>query len=66
VLLLQRRQADAEQESRAGYETLKKQTSPPANWLQNALKDLVAEYEALGRPEQAQRFRAELAGATGK
>jgi hypothetical protein len=30
-------------------------------WLQNARKDLVEEYEALRQPEQANKFRAELA-----
>jgi hypothetical protein len=42
---------------------LTKQTNPPANWLQNARKDLVEEYGALHQPEKAAKFQAELAAA---
>jgi serine/threonine-protein kinase len=60
-LLRQHRPAEAEAETRAGYEILHKQMSPTVSWLQNARKDLVEEYEALRQPEQANKFRAELA-----
>jgi serine/threonine-protein kinase len=63
ALLRQRRYAEAETESRAGYEILLKQPTPPAAWLQWAQTDLAAEYEALGQPEKAAAFRAELAKA---
>jgi serine/threonine-protein kinase len=63
ALLGQRRHAEAEQESRAGYTILAGQASPPAVWLQRARADLVAEYEALGRPDAAARIRAEVARA---
>lgn len=65
VLLLQRRYAEAEQESLVGYNILRKQTSPPASWFQMAMKDLVAEYEALNQPDKAGSYRAQLNGSTG-
>jgi serine/threonine-protein kinase len=61
ALLRQRRYAEAEQESRTGYEIVVKQSDPAVNWLRNARTDLVAEYGALRRPEQAAKFQAELA-----
>jgi len=66
ALIPQHRYADAEVESLAGYGILTKQTSPPANWLQNARKDLVEEYGALHQPEKAAKFQAELADAESK
>jgi len=59
VLLRQNRFADAERESRAGYEILTKQTDASVSWLNSARDDLVKDYEALGRPVDAERFRAE-------
>jgi hypothetical protein len=61
ALLGQRRYAEAEVESLAGYEILKQQTSPNLRWLQNARKDLAEECEALKQPEKAAKFRAEWA-----
>jgi len=58
-ILLQRRYADAEQESRAGYTILMKQTNPPPTWTQRVRGDLAAEYDSLGRPADAAKFRAE-------
>jgi serine/threonine protein kinase/tetratricopeptide (TPR) repeat protein len=66
ALIPQHRYADAEAESLAAYGILMKQSSPPANWLQNARKDLVAEYGALHQPEKAAKFQAELADAQSK
>jgi serine/threonine-protein kinase len=66
ALIPQHRYADAEVESLAGYGILMKQSSPPANWLENARKDLVAEYGALHQPDQAEKFRAELADSQSK
>ncbi len=60
ALLGERRFTDAQQESLAGYEIVKKQTSPTVKWLQTARKDLVTEYAALHQPEQEKKFRAEL------
>ncbi len=62
-LIPQRRYTDAEVESLAAYGILMKQTSPPANWLQNVRKDLVEEYSALHQAEKAAKFQAELAAA---
>ena len=59
TLLRQDRFAEAEHESRAGYEILSKQTDPAVSWLNSARDDLVKDYEALGRPVDAERFRAE-------
>ena len=61
VLLREKRYADAEGESLAGYEIVMKQSSPPAKWLQYAREDLVAVYDALRQPGKAAKFRAEMA-----
>jgi serine/threonine-protein kinase len=63
ALLRQRRHAEAETELSAGYAILKKQTAPSVSWLRTAREDLLAVYEALGRPEEAHRMRAEVAAA---
>ena len=63
ALIPQRRYADAEAQSLAGYEVLMKQNNAPANWLENARKDLVEEYGALHEPDKAAKFQAELAEA---
>jgi eukaryotic-like serine/threonine-protein kinase len=63
TLLRQKRYQEAEAETLAGYETLIKQASESTSFLHAARKDLVAEYEALKQPEQAAKFRAELAAA---
>jgi uncharacterized protein YqeY len=39
---------------------------PKVSWLVNARKDLVEEYEGLKRPEQAAKFRAEIAANDAK
>jgi serine/threonine-protein kinase len=64
TLLRQNRYPDAESETMAGYEILIKQSSPSTSFIHAARKDLAAEYEALNQPQQASRFRAELADAT--
>jgi serine/threonine-protein kinase len=61
TLLRQQRYADAETQSRAGYDILHKQMNPAVSWLQNARTDLVDEYTALKRPDDAAHFRTELA-----
>jgi serine/threonine-protein kinase len=66
ALIPQHRYGDAEVESLAGYGILMKGTNPPVNWLQNARKDLVEEYEALHQPEKAAKFQAELADTEDK
>jgi hypothetical protein len=48
VLLAERRVADAELETQAGYAILSRKSPPPAVWLENARKDLAQ--EARGGP----------------
>ncbi|CAN5718904.1 hypothetical protein BH23GEM9_BH23GEM9_12330 [soil metagenome] len=43
----------------AGYESLSSQVEPGISFLQAARSDLVLSYEALGRQEEADRWRAE-------
>jgi hypothetical protein len=66
ALLRQNRFSEVESESRAGYEILRKQNSPSPAWLRNAHTDLAEEYAAMKQPEDAEKFRAELAAADGK
>ncbi|HEY4949477.1 MAG TPA: tetratricopeptide repeat protein [Candidatus Acidoferrales bacterium] len=66
TLLRQQRFAEAEAESHAGYDILVTQMDPKVSWLMNARKDLAAEYEGLNQPEQAAKFRAEIAANEAK
>jgi len=61
TLLRQQRPSDAEVETRAGYDILVKQMEPKVSWLVNARKDLIEEYDLLQQPENAAKFREELA-----
>jgi serine/threonine protein kinase/tetratricopeptide (TPR) repeat protein len=61
VLLRERRFAEAQAETQAGYDVLVKQTSASLVFLKSARKDLVAEFDTLGKPEMAAKYRAELA-----
>jgi eukaryotic-like serine/threonine-protein kinase len=58
ALLHQRRYAEAETETRAGYEILVKQMDPKVSWLVNARADLVDEYKALKKPEEAAKIES--------
>ncbi|MGD2068493.1 MAG: serine/threonine-protein kinase [Gemmatimonadota bacterium] len=60
VLMLRGRPADAEEHLRAGYDIVAAQAEPSVSWIRAARSDLVEVYEALGRPDQADRFRREL------
>ena len=51
ALIKQGRFAEAERESRTGHDLLAGRTDPAVSWLRAARKDLVAAYEAVGRPE---------------
>ena len=53
--------AEAEKETREGYDILSKQMDPKVSWLVNARQDLVGEYEALKQQEEAAKFKAEIA-----
>ncbi len=66
TLVHAKRYADALSESRAGYDNLSVQSSPPATWLEYARKDLVEEYDALGQSGNAAAIRAELDQAAPK
>ena len=63
ALLPQKRYAEAEAESRAGYDILIKKMDSKGEWLVKARQDLVEEYVAMKQPEQAAKFRTELAAA---
>jgi len=63
ALLAAGQPAEAESQSRAGYDLLVKRKNPPAVWLTMARQDLAAAYRALGRNGDADRFQAELASA---
>ena len=60
-LLRQGRTAEAEVESKAGYDIVARKTAPTVSWLTSAREDLAAEYDALHRPEEAAKYRAEAA-----
>jgi serine/threonine-protein kinase len=64
ALLRQGRLVEAEQSTREGYDILTRQSEPPHSWLQNARWDLAQEYDRLGRPADAARFRDERARAS--
>ncbi|HEX9606999.1 MAG TPA: tetratricopeptide repeat protein, partial [Gemmatimonadaceae bacterium] len=60
-LLRQGRTPEAERESKAGYDIVSKQSAASVSWLKTAREDLADAYDALHRPEEAARFRAEAA-----
>lgn len=60
-LLRQGRFAEAEQNSRAGYEQLAPQMNPTVSWLTSARSDLATAYDSLRRPADAARLRVEIA-----
>ena len=64
TLLRETRFKDGEAETLAGYNILTKQTSLNTSFVRAARKDLIADYEGMGQPEKAQRYRAELAAAS--
>lgn len=59
TLLRQGLWSEAEAESHAGYLILLDKTDPSVSWLQSARQDLATAYDALGKPDEAERFRAE-------
>jgi serine/threonine-protein kinase len=61
AILRQGRFAEAERESRAGYEVLAPKMNPSVSWLVSARADLATAYDSLHRPEDAARMRAEIA-----
>ncbi len=65
ALLGQGRFSDAARESLAGFEIVSARADPGVGWLRAARHDLALAYEALGRPEEAARFRDAPAGGEG-
>lgn len=61
TLLRERKFAGARDETFAGYQILVKQANPAISFITAAKKDLTAEYDSLGQPEQAARFRVPVA-----
>jgi eukaryotic-like serine/threonine-protein kinase len=61
VLARQGRTGEAERELLAGYEIVSARSEPTVSWLRGARTELAAVYDALGRPDEAQRYRAEQA-----
>jgi len=55
-LVGQKRYAEAEPHTPAGYRILMKQNSPAVTWLQSAREDLVTIYDSLHEPENAAEF----------
>ena len=60
ALVRQQRYREAENHLLAGYAILTRQTSPSVSWLRAAREDLATVYDALGRPDSAQTYRAQL------
>jgi len=60
-LLRQRRYAEAETETSAGYSIVSKQAAPAVSWLTSAREDLVAIYDARHEWKKAEMMRAEAA-----
>jgi eukaryotic-like serine/threonine-protein kinase len=63
ALLRQKHYAEAEKQTRAGYDILVPQMDPKVSWLVNARGDLVEEYQALKNPDEAMKFQALIAAA---
>ena len=61
ALVLEGQYKEAESHLLTGYNVLVKQPGAQASRLENARKDLVAVYGALGQPDQAKKYQAELA-----
>jgi tetratricopeptide (TPR) repeat protein len=63
ALLGQKRYAEAQVESFAGYEILNRRSSSQSSALPQARRDLADELAALGKPAEAARFRSEAVSA---
>ncbi len=61
TLLREKRFSEAVVETLAGYNVMIKQSNPATTFVHAARTDLAAEYDALQQPEQAAKFKAELA-----
>jgi eukaryotic-like serine/threonine-protein kinase len=61
ALLREKKYQEGATATLTAYNFLIKQTNPSTSFIRAALKDLAADYEALGQTDQAVRFRDELA-----
>jgi len=61
VLRLQGKWNPAFTETEAGYTILMKQSTPSVYWLRRATSDLAMEYDAVGKPQEAAKMRADSA-----
>ena len=61
ALLRQKRYAEAEVETFAGYTIVSKQAAPTVSWLTSAREDLASIYDARRESEKAETIRAEAA-----
>ena len=64
TLLRQGRFAEAERETKAGYDILAPQLNPTVSWLTAARSDLATANDSLKRPAEAARWRAETDSVT--
>jgi serine/threonine-protein kinase len=58
-LLRQKRYQEALEETKGGFDILVSQAEPSVSYLKAARTDMAAEYEALGRKDEAERVRAD-------
>jgi serine/threonine-protein kinase len=65
ILLKMNRSAEAEAESRIGYDILMR-ADPQGVWVDPVRTDLAAEYQALGRPAEAAKYRTLATDSVGK
>lgn len=66
TLLRQNRYAEAEIQSRTGYDILRPQMDVKVSWLVSACQDLVEECRALKRLDEVSKFQAEIAAIAAK
>jgi len=63
ALARQQRWREAEAELVAGYAIVARQSAPSSPWLARGRDDLATVYTALGRPEEASKYRVAMAGS---
>jgi tetratricopeptide (TPR) repeat protein len=66
TLLSEQRYTEAEKETLAGYEIVRRQSRASVSWLNAARRDLVKIYHALNEPDKASQFLNEVAAEKGE
>ena len=61
ALTRQRRYAEAEEHTLAGYQIVAKQSNPSLTWSRTAREDLATIYDALNQPAKAAAYRSQPA-----